>query len=308
MICPASFLPELKWSTEVVGQVSAKAAAETGLAAGTPVTAGTCDAAAEAVSAGVVSPGDTMLMYGSTIFLVKICEALPQTGTLWPAVFLEPNSYALAAGMATGGAITRWFRDQFGQSEIDLEERVGKNAYASLAEMAAQVPPGAGGLLALPYFSGERTPIHDPLARGIIAGLTLRHSRSQLYRALLEGVAYGIRHNLEALAEHSEQPAKLVAIGGGAKNRTWLQIVSDVVGQTQWVPESPGASYGDALLAGVAVGILEDLRAVQEWLGEPGLVTPDPDAHAIYDKYYALYREFYPATREVAHSLARLGE
>jgi xylulokinase len=307
-ICDEELLPKLDWTTAVAGEVTAKAAKETGLAVGTPVIVGTADAAAEATSAGVVEPGDTMLMYGTTLFLIEICEALPAGGKVWPAVFLEPDTYALTAGMATTGALTRWFRDQFARLELEMEEKDGTDAYAALAAQAADVPAGADGLLTLPYFSGERTPINDPLARGVVAGLTLAHSRAHVYRSLLEGVAYGVRHNLEALAEAGEPPHKLVAIGGGTKNRLWLQIVSDVTGHEQEVRTTPGASYGSALLAGVGIGAFPSIAtAVEHWLHEADLTRPNPDQQKIYDRYYSLYRQLYESSRDVVHALARLG-
>jgi xylulokinase len=306
-VCEAELLPELDWTTAVAGRVTAQAAKETGLASGTPVIVGTCDAAAEAISAGVVTPGDTMLMYGTTLFFIEICAALPKGGILWPAVFLKPGTYALAAGMATAGALTRWFRDEFAQLERIAEESDGPTAYAALAEQAGTVPPGSGGLLVLPYFSGERTPLNDPLARGVVAGLTLSHSRAHVYRALLEGVAYGIRHNLEAMDKAGEPPQRLVAIGGGTKNRLWLQIVSDVTGQEQVIRTTPGASYGDALLAGVGVGLLPEIATVQDWLGDTDRIRPNPAAWDLYDRYYRLYRELYGVSQDVVHALARLG-
>ena len=292
-VCPADMLPDLDWTTAIAGRVTAFAAEETGLAVGTPVIVGTADAAAEAVSAGVVSPGDTMLMYGTTLFFIEICEGLPKPGVLWPAVYLEPGTFALAAGMSTAGAVTRWFRDQFGQVELLDEASGGPNAYAKLAEGAQAVPPGAEGLLVLPYFSGERTPLNDPLARGMIAGLTLSHTKAHVYRGILEGIAYGIRHNLEAMKSAGDPPAKLIAIGGGTKNRLWLQIVSDVTGQKQVVRTTTGASYGDAFLAGVGVGLFQKMESVRDWLGPAEEIAPNPTVHDIYNRYYPLFRQLY---------------
>lgn len=306
-ICSVDLLPALGWTTTVAGHVNSKAAAETGLVFGTPVIVGTADAASEAVAAGVVSPGDTMLMYGSTMFFIEIFDSLPSSQALWPAVFLESGTFALAAGMATTGSLTRWFRDQFGAVETALEEGGGPNAYATLAGLASQVPPGSDGLLVLPYFSGARTPINDPLARGMVAGLTLSHSRGHLYRAILEGIAYGVRHNLEVMAESRKTPQRLTAIGGGTKNPLWLQIVSDVTGQPQSVRSSPGASYGNAFLAGVGVKALDSVASIRDWLSEPDIVAPDPTAHALYNRYYSHYRELYESTRDLTHALARMG-
>lgn len=155
------------------------------------------------------------------------------------------------------------------------------------------MPPGAEGLVCLPYFAGERTPLNDPDARGVFAGLTLSHSRAHLYRAVPEGTAYGVRHNLEAMGEMGAVPRRLVAVGGGAKGRLWLQTVTDVTGVPQVVPERTiGAAYGDAFLAGLATGIIPDLAALgRDWVRTATTLTPEPTAHAAYGAYYRVYRD-----------------
>jgi len=157
------------------------------------VIVGTADAAAEAVSVGVVAPGQMMLMYGSTIFMYAVQAEPKMDRRLWAAPYVFRGTSSMAAGMATGGALTRWFRDQFAADLIAGEKTSNGNAYAQLAQAAAQVAPGAEGLLVLPYFSGERTPINDPRARGVVFGLTLAHTRAHVFRAILEGIAFGIR-------------------------------------------------------------------------------------------------------------------
>jgi xylulokinase len=190
--------------------------------------------------------------------------------------------------MATSGAVTDWLR------------RLVGGDFGTLVAEAAEVPPGSRGLLVLPYFAGERTPIFDPSARGVIAGLTLEHGRAELYRAALEGIAYGVRHNLEVMREAGGVPARLVAVGGGTQGGLWTQIVSDVTGAEQQVPrETVGACLGDALLAAVATGVDVD----------PGVWNPPgrtvvPDGRARYADYYRHYRDLYPATVDVAHFLA----
>lgn len=172
-------LPRLLWSNEIAGQVTAAAAAETGLAAGTPVTAGTIDAAAEAISVGVIDPGDMMVMYGTTMFFIHVTGAPVPDPRMWSTAYLLPGMYAIDGGMSTTGALTRWFRDTLGTPELEAEAAGGPNAYAALADLAGAVPPGSDGLICLPYFAGERTPINDPDARGMYVGLTLTHTRGQ---------------------------------------------------------------------------------------------------------------------------------
>ena len=191
--------PPIRPTTDVVGGVTAAAAAETGLAPGTPAIVGTCDGLAETLSTGAVLPGEASLLYGTTMGLSLIVP--PPAGGPSPLVYplLVPGLWCAGMSMTASGALTRWFRDQFGQPELDAQAELGLSAYQLLAMQAEGIPPGSEGLVALPYFAGERSPIWDPLARGLILGLTLSHTRAHLYRALLEGTAYGLRHGLEEL-------------------------------------------------------------------------------------------------------------
>lgn len=297
-------LPEILWTTEIAGTVTKAAAAETGLAEGTPVIAGTIDAAAEAVSVGVVGPGQMMLMYGTTLFMIEVLDRRITDQRLWAAPYLFPGTHAMMAGMATTGALTRWFRDNFARDLLSAERQGGQNAYAVLAEQAAGVPPGAEGLVVLPYFSGERTPINDPKARGVIFGLTLAHTRAHIYRAVLEAVGHGIRHHLDVLESVGAGPRTLLAVGGGTKNPLWLQIVSDICGRPQQVPAvTTGAAYGDAFLAGLGLGLFSSYQAIDDWVRDIRTVQPDPAATARYQPYYETYREIYRRNKDLMGSL-----
>ncbi|GAB3474798.1 FGGY-family carbohydrate kinase [Amycolatopsis cihanbeyliensis] len=287
---PGVGLPRLAWPTEVVGTVTANAAAETGLPQGLPVTAGTVDAWAEAASVGVTDPGDTMVMYGTTMFLIQVLsDPRPHPG-LWTTRGTFPATFSLAAGMATSGAITDWLRTLLGGD------------FARLVAGAASVPPGSRGLLLLPYFAGERTPLFDADARGMLAGLTTAHGPGELYRAALEGIAYGVRHNLEVMGSAGGVAGRLVAVGGGVQGGLWTQIVTDVSGVEQQVPEETvGAAFGDAFLAAVATGLDPDIT---RWNPLARTVRPDPRRTEVYDGFYARYRDLYPATADIAHFLA----
>lgn len=288
-------VPRLAWPWEVVGHLTAQAAEQTGLPAGTPVCAGTVDAWAEAFGAGVRQPGDLMLMYGSTMFLVQAVDRLSVHPGLWATVGVDPNSYTVAAGMNTSGTLTTW-----------VQELVGGAPFGTLVAEASRVPPGAEGLLLLPYFAGERTPIFDPRARGVVAGLTLRHTRAHLFRAACEGVAYGTRQILE-MFDDSEVPVKrIVAVGGGTQGPLWTQIISDVTGRPQEVARPVvSASYGDALMAGIGLGLLP---AHTSWPTNERTVTPDPTTREAYEVLYGMFGELYGRTRSVAHGLARMQE
>jgi xylulokinase len=302
-------LPKLMWSDQIAGEVTPAAAAETGLKAGTPVTAGTIDAAAEAVSVGVVDPGDMMVMYGTTMFFIHVTGDPVPDPRMWATAFALPGRYSIDGGMSTTGALTRWFRDNLGGEEMAAEAAGGPNAYVALAEAAGQIPPGAAGVICLPYFAGERTPLNDPDARGVYAGLTLSHTKAHLYRASLEGTAYGVRHNLETMSAMGVPPRRLVAVGGGAKNPLWLQIVSDVSGLPQDVPERTiGASYGDAFMAGLATGMVSGPEALQrDWVRLAMQHQPNVDLRPAYDAYYQVYRGLYESAKGELHALAKLG-
>lgn len=298
-ICDASLLPELDWTAAVTGQVTPQAAAETGLAPGTPVITGTADAAAEAVSAGVSQAGDMFLMYGSTHFFIQVTSGLSEGDMYWPAEFVFPGSAVLAGGMATTGALTQWFAEQFAGSG-------DAHVFFALSEEASRVPPGSGGLLALPFFSGERTPMNDPLARGVIAGLTLSHSKAHVYRALLEGVGFGIRQNIEEMEKSAGRAKRIIAAGGGTKNRLWTQIISDIAGRDQLIFPASGAAYGDAVLAALGAGMLKSTDELAGWIGRGELISCDTRPKAMYDTLFQLYKRLYQGSREVVHDIASM--
>jgi xylulokinase len=309
MVVSRDRLPDPVWSAAVVGKVTYAAALETGLAEGTPVIAGTTDAGAEAVSAGVAGVGDMLLMFGSSIFFILRTTQFAPTQHFWSANFLEENTYVLTGGMSTAGSLTTWFRDQFARVEMEQERAGGPNAYTVLAAEAALTPAGSRGLVALPYFAGERTPLHDPAAKGMWFGLNLKHTRGDLYRALLEGVAYGIRHNLEVMRDEGIQPRQILVNGGGIRNRLWMQIVADVGNQKLAVPDQEnGACYGDAFLAAVGAGVFPDLSAIKEWVRIKKTIDPNLETHQQYAEYYRIFRELYTANRPLMDELDYLGK
>ncbi|MBA3687538.1 MAG: FGGY-family carbohydrate kinase [Chloroflexi bacterium] len=287
-VAPGIELPRLLWSSEVAGAVTASAAETTGLERGTPVLAGTIDAWAEAVSIGATEMGDIMLMYGSTMFLTKVVERGARSTKLWATAGVHEGTETLAAGMATGGIVATWFGKVAGQP---LETLIAE---------AAKVTPGADGLLMLPYLAGERTPIFDPHARGLLIGLTLSHGRAEMMRAMLEGVALGVRHNLDAFDEVSAPATRYLAVGGGARTTIWPQIVSDVSGIPQLLPRhTVGAAFGDAMLAAGAAGI----SGLESWNPVEKTIEPNRELGPMYARLFDLYRQAYLDTREVIHAL-----
>ncbi|HVL26304.1 MAG TPA: FGGY-family carbohydrate kinase, partial [Thermomicrobiales bacterium] len=199
--------------------------------------------------------------------------------------------------------LTTWFCD------VMAAHHNGRDAaFEDLIAAATATPPGADGLICLPYFAGERTPIQDPDARGIYAGLTLRHTRSHLFRATLEGIAFGARHNVEVMGEMDATPQRLVAVGGGTKNRLWLQVISDITGIRQEIPERTiGASYGDAFMAGLGSGIIPTIDALEDsWVRIVDEITPNPAHAARYDELYAVYRSLYEHTKNDMHRVGAI--
>lgn len=290
-ILSLDMLPDLLWTTDIAGGVTARAAAETGLDENTPVIAGTIDAAAEAVSVGVRNDGDLMLMYGSTIFIILLTPERVRDARLWYAPWLFPGQHGAMAGLSTSGTLTHWFRDNFAR-ELPRE-----TAVMQLAAEAEASPPGAKGLVLLPYFSGERTPIHDTHAKGLLFGLDLTHTRGDMFRAVLEGIAHGTRHVFETYAEAGQAPRAIYAVGGGTKNRVWSAATSDISGMDQVIREKTiGASYGDAFLAALALGGAKPAD-IDVWNPVASAVTPRADLRAMYDRQHAIFRGLYPATR-----------
>ena len=286
LIAPGLELPPLRWAGDVAGKTNRAIA---GIPVGTPVITGTIDAWSEAVSVGAQTPGDLMLMYGTTMFLVLTLASAVTEPSMWGTVGAFAGTRNLAGGMATSGAITSWLRELTGAD------------YEALVAEASESGVGAGGTLMLPYFAGERTPIQDPDARGTVAGLTLSTTRGDLYRAALEATAFGVRHNVETMVAAGASARRVVAVGGGTQSDLWPQIVSDVTGLEQAIPSvTIGASFGAAFLAAGLVGE-PDITA---WNPIDRIIRPDGDTSATYEELYALYRELYPATARVSHALA----
>ena len=291
-IAPGLHLPPLRWAGEAAGNVTPEAAEASGLPEGVPVITGTIDAWAEAISVGAQGVGDLMLMYGTTMFLVHTVPDRLTSPMLWGTVGALPGTRNLAAGMATSGAVTAWLRDLFGSP-----------GYAELLEAAERSGAGANGLIMLPYFAGERTPIMDPQARGVIAGLTLSHTPGDLYRAALEATGFGVRHNIEAIEAAGGDIQRIVAVGGGTQGSLWTQVVSDITGRQQEMREqSIGASYGGAFLAAQLVSE----ASIDAWNPVRHVVSPRPETRAGYDDLYRLYRDLYTSSSDVIHDLAAL--
>ena len=288
---PMEMMPDLHWTTDIIGHVTASAAAETGLDEGTPVIAGTIDAAAEAVSVGVTAPGQMMMMYGSTIFIIEITAEPVREPRLWYGPWLFKGQHAAMAGVSTAGTLTHWFR-RVTTSDLSLAD-----AIRVLNEEAMASPPGANGLVVLPYFSGALTPLFDPAAKGMVFGLDLTHTRGDMFRACLEGIAQATRHIIETYENAGQPPREVFAVGGGTRSKVWAEAMSDSCNFTQRLREKTwGASFGDAFLAALAVGDAKP-GDMAVWNPVTTEIRPDPAKRVLYDQLYTRFRGLYEAVK-----------
>ena len=255
---PAEWLPRCTESPEVSGAVTAAAARETGLKAGTPVVGGGGDQAAQAVGSGVVQAGIISVTSGTSgvVFAHADRFAAEAQGRLHAFCHAVPGKWHLMGVMLSAGGSFRWLRDSLGEPERAAAARSGEDPYDLLTRAAAQAPAGCQGLLFLPYLTGERTPHPDPQARGAFVGLTVLHNRNHIIRSVLEGVSFGLRDSLELIRGLGVPITQVRASGGGARSALWRQIQADVFGsELVLVNVTEGAAFGAAILAGVGGGI-----------------------------------------------------
>jgi xylulokinase len=279
-----SLLAPVRWASDVVGEVSTQAAAHVGLRAGTPVVAGSADHIASAFSAGLERPGDLLVKLGGAGDILYSLDEPVVDRRLFLDYHVIPGKFMLNGCMAASGSILKWFRQEFAP-HLD---------YAELDALAAPLAPGADGLVLLPYFLGEKTPIHDPLARGVIAGLTLSHTRAHVYRAVLEGIAYGFRHHLAVLSERGCGAVKARVTNGGARSALWKQVTADVLGlPLEPVAGHPGSSLGAAFVAGKGVGLFKEWGEIERFIRLDRVVEPDLRAHERYRELFSIYRAIY---------------
>lgn len=295
---PADYLAPTHEGPVVTGTVTAEAAAVTGLRAGTPVIAGGGDQAAGAVGVGAVSEGIVSLALGTSgvVFATTNAPVYEPEGRLHAFCHAVPGRWHLMGVMLSAAGSLRWYRDTLAPGV----------SYDDLLAPAAAIPPGSEGLLYLPYLTGERTPHPDPLARGAFVGLTVRHTQPHLTRAVLEGVALGLRDSFELMKGVGLSAIRQVRVsGGGARSPLWRQILADVLNtELATINTTEGAAYGAALLAGVGAGTWPDVdRACAAAISVTGTTTPDPLAAGHYARAYTHYRSLYPALKPIFHAI-----
>lgn len=298
---PQEWLPKTYEGPEITGTVSEEAARLTGLKQGTPVIAGGGDQAAQAVGVGAVQPGIVALTLGTSgvVFATTDQPYIEPQGRLHAFCHSVPGRWHLMGVMLSAAGSLRWFRDTVAP---------GKD-YDSLLAPANSIAPCCEGLLFLPYLTGERTPHPDPLARGAFAGLTIRHGLAHMTRAVLEGVAFGLRDSFELMKSAGLTSIHQVRVsGGGARSMLWRQILADVLNaELITVNTTEGAAFGAALLAGVGTGIWSSVDAAcNATVKQTGGTQPNASNVKLYQQGYAVYRQLYPSLRQISYDLSEI--
>lgn len=294
-----SAVPPRALSHMRIGTVTAAAAAETGLREGIPVYGGAADHIVSALGAGITRAGDVLLKFGGAGDIVVATDKPLPDRRLYLDYHLIPGLYAPNGCMAASGSALNWL------AGLIATGGEGEKPHQALDALAATVASGADGLICLPYFLGEKTPIHDPQARGCFVGLSLSHTKGHLWRAALEAVAFGFRHHIDVLGDIGHSPARFVASDGGSRSQVWMQIVADVIGAPVAVLDNAhGSAVGAAFVAAMGAGLARDWSEVEALSRLGRIVQPDPDVHRRYDAAYARYRELYRVLKPYFHSPA----
>lgn len=288
-------LTEARPGHDMLGDVTPAAAEITGLKAGTPVMVGTVDGSAAAVEAGAVEVGSAAEMTGTSTVLL-----MPNDGSITEPAFIAmphalPGLDLLLGALVASGASLRWWRDQFGRAEQDFAAQLNIDPFDLLTQQAATVKPGSDGVIFLPYMMGERSPIWHTNARGVFFGLSLATPKAAMIRAILEGVAFGLRHNVEVARAAGVQISEVRSVGGGSRSALWNQIKADVLGVPVALPRaSVGAPFGGAVLVGLGLGWYPDpAAAVRDLVTLETRFEPNMATHDRYTDYFALYRRIY---------------
>ncbi|WP_296573732.1 FGGY-family carbohydrate kinase [Phreatobacter sp.] len=291
---PRAAVPAKALSQEIIGAISAAAAAETGLAAGTPVVGGAADMIASALAAGVTEPGDVLLKFGGSVDILVATDRVQPDPRLYLDYHLVPGLFMPNGCMSTGGSALNWFARTFAGGEVAAAAKAGLTIHQHLDRLAADRPAGAEGLTIVPYFLGEKTPVHDADARGIIDGLTLSHDLGHLWRALLESYAFALLHHLEVLRDMGHEPKRFLASDGGSQSALWMQIVADVIGaRVETLAGHPGSCLGAAWTAAIGAGLVTDWNGLKAFVSPGRSFAPDGASAAAYRRGYSRYRDLY---------------
>ena len=289
--------------SDVVGVLKNDFASMMNLPSGVPVCAGTVDCIASMLSAAIVKEGDSAAILGTSLNLGFIHSETPSDKNLISMPYcIDPKRLSYTyGGASTAGALPRWFVKNFMEDE-------SQETYSLLEKEIhdQKIPAGADGLMILPYFMGERTPVWDDNATGMMIGLTLMHTRAHIYRAILESTAYSLKHIMQVMTG-DKKVNKIVLVGGGSKSPLWKQIFADMTGVPVFSPVNTAeAPLGDAFLAGIGTGIIPDYNLITKWVEFDEPVEPDRSNNLKYQKYFEVYKDLYPAVKGAMWRLKKI--
>lgn len=305
------FLPLVYEGTEITGYIKNDVAKITGLKENTPVIAGGGDQAAGGVGNGIVEEGLVSVTIGTSgvVFAHSEKVLVDPKGRLHTFCHAVPGKWHLMGVMLSAGGSFRWLRDTLCKEEVKQAKRKKIDPYEIMTEKAKHIPVGSEGLIFLPYLTGERCPYPDPNARGVFFGLSLKHTKSHIIRSVMEGVTFGLKDSIEIMKEiNLPIGEKLRASGGGGKSELWCQMMADIFGKEivrLYCQEGP--SYGAAILAGVGIGMFNDVKtACKQLIKEKDLFKFDKENGKIYEKYYQIYREIYQSLKNSFDNLSKI--
>nr|MBI9045066.1 hypothetical protein [Anaerolineaceae bacterium] len=285
----AELLPDPRQPHEIIGWVTEEASKSTGLQTGTPVVAGTADHVASAFATGLIDEGDLTVKLGGAGDILMVTNKPVIDPRLYFDYHLIPNKYLPNGCMAASGSLIRWFQAQIGC----------QTSLKTLDKEAEKAGPGAGGIVMLPYFLGEKTPINDPAARGAFIGLHLGHERGHLFRAVLEGISFGFRHHLEIMNSLGFYPQKVRVTNGGANSKLWTQVTADILNLTlEKVKVSGGSALGVAFVAGMGMQAFDSWHSIEQYIEIERIIKPRPDKQ--YETNFETYKNLYPALKYLA--------
>lgn len=299
-------LPPIYAPLDIAGKITPEAARKTGLDTGVTLVCGTTDVTAEAFGAGAIMPGQCILKLataGNVNVMTSGPRPTPETLTYSHVV---PGLWYTASATSSAAAAMRWFKDQFG-FEYEMQTRLShSHVYNYIDSLAADSPAGSRDLFFHPYLSGERAPYWDPYLKASFTGISTYHTRGDFARAVMEGVAFSLKDCFRLIQDMNLDITEFLLIGGGARSDVWTQIVSDVFGKTVRRPKQTDASFGSALMAGLAMGVFpSEKEAVNRCVGVGREFTPNPDNHRIYQRQFRLYRTIHDRLESIYHEMAK---
>ena len=288
-----TLLPQINSPSTIIGCVSSEAAKEIGFEflKGVPVIAGVADMISSAFISGIKNPGDVLIKLGSAGDITTVSEKIIIDKRLFLDYHPVPGKYCLSGCMASSGSLLRWYKEQF-----FLKSRY---SYKDLDKKIKDIEAGSRGIVLLPYFLGEKTPIFDQKARGVIFGLTISHNKFDLYRSILESIGYGFLHHLDVFTEIGLDTNNLIASDAGASSEIWVQILSNIFGEKiSTLDINPGSSLGAAFIAGMACGHYNNWEQIDRFVKAFKTFYPNINDHYKYQKYYKIYRKLYENLKE----------